>query len=123
MEPTSKIFHYGQVVLLYTHDLEEGLHGREMTIFVRPQDKEVIWFATARISKKVKEIEKDNRIILSYKDPYKRKKVILLGTAEIVDDLSIKKDLWRDQWQIFWPQGVLSKNLTLLKITVNRSEN
>ncbi|MHA1522275.1 MAG: pyridoxamine 5'-phosphate oxidase family protein, partial [Promethearchaeota archaeon] len=55
---------------------------------------EVIWFATARISKKIKEIKKDNRIILSYKDPYKRKKVILLGIADIVDDLSIKKDLF-----------------------------
>lgn len=122
MKETYNIFHNQHVVQLFTHAKDGGLHGRDMTVYLRPQDPNAVWFATARNSLKVKEIEKNQNVIINYKDPFKREKIIVLGTAEIVDDMTIKQDLWRDPWLMFFPNGVESKSLILLKVTINRSD-
>lgn len=122
MQKISHIFQYGQVVILYTYASTDKIHGRDMTVLIRPQDEDSIWFSTYTNSRKVKEIKQNNNVIIHYKDPFKREKLILFGKIEIFDDLKIKKELWRDSLQMFYPEGPESKNMVLLKFSPNRNE-
>lgn len=122
MKQISQIFHYGQVVILYTYSSDHKIRGREMTVLTRPQDEDAIWFGTSQNTRKVKDIKQNNNVIINYKDPFRREEVILFGTIQIFDDLKIKEDLWKDPLQMFWPEGPESKNLVLLKFTPNRNE-
>ncbi|WP_457557003.1 pyridoxamine 5'-phosphate oxidase family protein [Candidatus Harpocratesius sp.] len=122
MKPISQIFIYGQVVILYTYSSNHKIRGREMTVLTRPQDEDAIWFGTSKNTRKIKDIMENSNVILNYKDPFRREKVILFGTMKIIDDVNIKEDLWREALQMFWPEGPKSKNLVLLKFTPNRNK-
>ena len=122
MKKLTQIFQYGQVVILYTYDLKHKIHGRDMTVLLRPQDEDAIWFGTYLNSQKIKEIKNNNDVIINYKDPFRREKIILFGKIEIVDNVRIKKEMWNDSLQMFFPEGPESPKMILLKFQPNRNE-
>lgn len=41
--------------------------------------------------------------------------LMLLGTLEIVQDMKIKRDFWQENWNMYYPQGVVDQDYTILR--------
>ena len=73
------------------------------------KDELVIWFATSRTSRKVKEIRNNPKVCVYYADHVNAKGYVsITGTAEVIDDkellLKMKRQYWEGipNWQEFF---------------------
>ena len=82
----------------------------------------VLWFFTSRQTHKAEEIEKDNRVNVSYSDADDNRYVSLAGTAELTDDRAKMAELWSPKYLAWFPKGLEDPNLILLKVTVEQAE-
>jgi len=87
-----------------------------------PKPDLTIWFGTSPHSRKVREIERDNRVTLGYTHSEAGAYVSLMGTASIENDGAKKQQYWRDDFAAFWPGGPLSEAYALLKFVPTRIE-
>ncbi|HEX8289503.1 MAG TPA: pyridoxamine 5'-phosphate oxidase family protein [Pyrinomonadaceae bacterium] len=81
-----------------------------------------LWFFTSSNTHKAEEIEKDNRINVSYAAPSVNTYVSVSGTAEIVKDQAKIDELWNEIHRAWFPEGKDSPDLVLLKIAVEQAE-
>lgn len=67
---------------------------RHVTV-IRGEDF-ILWVATARSSRKVRQIQENPSVALSFADPGGRRTATVLGRAEVVDDPGARLLVW--QW-------------------------
>ena len=83
-----------------------GESGQPQTRLMQPFAPEpdlTIWFGTSPTSRKVQDIQRDPRITLAYEHAQDGAYLTLFGTASIEDDLSLRKQFWREAFSTFWP--------------------
>jgi general stress protein 26 len=90
------------------------------------EDDASIWVTTFCSSRKVKQIQSNPKICLTFvKQPSGDEAAVVFGEAEIVPDLEEKRRVWNlatfDLSQHF-PEGPVSKEFCLLKIIVEKIE-
>ncbi|NPA43677.1 MAG: pyridoxamine 5'-phosphate oxidase family protein [Chlorobi bacterium] len=68
-----------------------------------PDSTWVIWMGTNRLSRKVKEIERNPTAVLHYFDRGAPGYVTLYGRAYIVEDPLLRDSIWRPAWAAFYP--------------------
>jgi general stress protein 26 len=90
------------------------------------EDDMSVWVATFGSSRKVKQINKNPKVCLSFvQHPSGEKSAIIFGEAEVVGDMVQKKRVWNlapyDISQHF-PEGPESKEYCVLKINPKRIE-
>jgi general stress protein 26 len=81
-----------------------------------------LWFFTSRQTHKAEEIEKENRVNVSYSDPADNRYVSMSGTAALVDDRAKIEELWSPTYLAWFPKGLEDPNLILLKVSVEQAE-
>ena len=102
--------------------LDKGvLRSRPMATQETDFDGE-LWFFTSRQTHKAEEIEKDNRVNVSYAEPDDNRYVSMSGTAELVDDRAKIEEFWRPGYLAWFPKGLEDPNLILLKVSVEQAE-
>ncbi len=80
------------------------------------KDLEVV-FTTNTSSAKVSELRVRRPVSAYYCDPDKWRGVMLGGEVEIVKDSELKKELWHDDWEKYYPKGYDDPDHTVLKLT------
>lgn len=64
------------------------------------KDEIIIWFATSRSSRKVREINDNNKVSVYFADHVNAKGyVTITGTAEVIDDKELLVKMKRDYWE------------------------
>lgn len=81
-----------------------------------------LWFFTSSKTHKTDEIEKDNRVNVSYAAPDSNTYVSVSGTAEIVKNREKIDEYWSDILKAWFPEGKDSPDLVLLKVKVEQAE-
>lgn len=81
-----------------------------------------LWFFTSSKTHKAEEIERDNRVNVSYAAPGSNSYVSISGTAEIVRDRAKIDEYWNDILKAWFPEGKDSPDLVLLKVAVEQAE-
>ncbi len=98
------------------------LRSRPMwTTQAKPSGPE-LWFFTHDSSNVAAEIKKNSSINLAFSSPEKDRYISLAATAEITRDLDKAKEMWREEFQQWFPGGVTDPDLTLIKVTPARTE-
>ncbi len=77
-----------------------------------------IYFSTNTSSNKVAAYLKHNKGSVYFVDKRFYRGVSLMGTVEIIDDLKIKQELWREGDEKFYPLGVQDGDYCILKFTL-----
>jgi general stress protein 26 len=98
---------------LITLDQEGHPRVRIMDPFL-PEDDFTVWFGTNQKSRKVKQIQHDQRVTLYYVDNDKSGYVTLHGIAQLVDDQKEKDIRWKDAWKNFYPNK--DRDYLLIKV-------
>jgi len=81
-----------------------------------------LWFFTDQETHKTEEIERDNRVNVSYAASTKATFVSVSGTASLVKDQQKINELWRPSHKVWFPKGKDDPNLLLLKVEVEQAE-
>src|SRR5581483_2338180 len=64
-----------------------------------------LWFITFKNSPKVCEIERDQRVLVSYTRSRKYEFVTISGRAELIEDQAKLNELWSEGFRVWFPAG------------------
>jgi general stress protein 26 len=81
-----------------------------------------LWFFTSDQTHKIEEIERNNRVNVSYSNPPENRFVSVSGVAEIVKDRAKIEELWDPFLKAWFPMGLDDPTLCLLKVAVEKAE-
>ena len=81
-----------------------------------------VWFFTYANSHKVHEIETRPQVNVSFSSPKDQTYVSLAGRAELVRDKAKIKELWTPALKAWFPDGVDTPDIALLKISAEKAE-
>ena len=86
---------------------------------LKGEDFSTIWVSTGTGSRKTAHFRNDPKAGLSYWND--DDSVTMTGTVEIVDDAAVKRALWSDWMQAFFPKGVDDPEYCVLKFTAREA--
>ena len=87
-----------------------------VNLFKQHQEDMLIYFTTNTSSDKVKQIRENPVVSVYYCIPKQFHGLMLAGNIEIVDNNSIKKRLWQDGWEMYYPKGYNDADHTILRL-------
>ena len=104
----------------------DGDQPRVRTVSPIVEDDMSIWVTTRSTSRKVKQLQENPKICLSFMEqPNGDKAAIVIGEARIIPDIEKKKRVWKlapfDLYEHF-PNGPESDDFCILKIAIKRIE-
>ncbi len=107
--------------MMTTIDTDGVLRSRPMST-QESEVTEALWFFTSDQTHKTEEIEKDNRVNLSYAKPDDNAYVSVSGTAEIVHDKAKMEELWNPVLKAWFPKGLDDPHICLMKVNAEQAE-
>ena len=99
-----------------THTTRGGFSARPMSNNREVEFDGDVWFFSAADSRKVREIEADPKVHLSYVDLDKWRFLSLTGRARIVRDTRKKQELWIEDLERWFEDGPESDAIVLIKV-------
>ncbi len=110
--------------MMTTHGTNNSLHARPMSNNGEVDFGGDAWFFTWRDTSKVKELEKDPRVSLSYAGGPKRAPVWIsvTGKGRIVEDPAKKLELWQDGLGQWFEDGPEDPDVVLIHVTATRAQ-
>ena len=82
----------------------------------------ILWFLTRSTSNKIREIEQDSRITLSFAEPKDSKYLALKGHATVTQDRSKIKELWNPLYKAWFSGGADDPEIRVLRIEVTEAD-
>ena len=107
--------------MLTTIDKDGSLKSRPMATQEAKFDGDLLFF-TPGASPKVDEVERDERVNVSYASPDDNRYVSVSGTAVLVRDRAKIKELWNPALKAWFPKGLDDPDLALLRVRVEKAE-
>lgn len=86
-------------------------------LFVDHKDDLLVYFTTNTSSLKVEQIKKNPVVSIYYCVPREFRGAMIGGLMEIVIDKNLKKELWIDGWERYYPEGVKDSDYTVLRLS------
>ncbi|MFX0108175.1 MAG: pyridoxamine 5'-phosphate oxidase family protein [Candidatus Hodarchaeota archaeon] len=87
--------------------------------FEEYKDDFIIIFSTNTSSTKIEDIKKNPKVSVYYCIPEEWQGAMFGGEIEIVDDAKVKKALWHEGWERYYPGGYDDPDHTVLKLHPN----
>ncbi len=85
-------------------------------LFNKHNDDFLVYLSTNTSSKKVSQIKENPSVSVYYCIPEKFRSLMLAGHIELVGDMEIKKTVWQDGWEMYFPKGVEDPDYTVLRL-------
>jgi len=94
-------------------------------LFDNHKDDFMVIFTTNTSSTKIGDIKKNTKVSAYYSIPEEARGLMLGGSIEIVEALELKKALWHDGWEKYYPKGYDDPDHTILRLfpTIGRGWN
>lgn len=110
------------ICMLTTVGEQGALHSRPMSNNRDVEFDGDLWFFTYGSSHKVDEVNRTSKVNASFADVDNQLYASLTGQAEVVRDRAKIEEHWKPQLKAWFPEGVETPDIALLKVTVERAE-
>jgi general stress protein 26 len=110
------------ICMLTTVDERGELHSRPMSNNRDVEFDGDLWFFTYGSSHKVDEVNRVSKVNASFADVDGQLYASLSGRAEVVRDRAKIEELWKPHLKAWFPEGVDTPDIALLKVSVERAE-
>jgi len=107
--------------MLVTVEKDGSLRSRPMACQKLEKDGSV-WFFTYGTGGKCAEIAHDKHVNISFSEPKDQKYVSLSGRAELSHDKDKMTELWNPIYKAWFPQGLETPDIALLRIVCDKAE-
>lgn len=101
--------------MMVTQDEEGHLFARPMVAQERDENDQ-LWFFTGADSQKVREIQVNSKVLLSYATSGGGDFVSVSGEASIVKDTAKIDELWDESLKAWFPKGKTDPNICLIEV-------
>lgn len=78
------------------------------------------WLGTNTSSEKVRQFRANPRACLYFADAAGFHGLTLTGTMEVREDIESKQRLWREGYELYYPQGVTDPDYCVLRFTTHK---
>jgi len=85
-------------------------------IFDGHQHDLLMYFSTNTSAAKVAHIKANPKVSVYFCDPAQFHGLMLAGIVEIITDQRLKRQIWQDGWEVYYPGGVTDPDYTLLRL-------
>jgi general stress protein 26 len=109
------------IAMLTTVEQDGSLRSRPMSTQQVEFDGD-LWFFTSATTPKVGEIQRDQRVNVSYANPGKQRYVSVSGVATLVRDRAKIEELWNPVLKAWFPKGLEDPDLALLHVRSEQAE-
>jgi general stress protein 26 len=110
-----------KLAMLTTVDDNGSLRSRPMDTQEVEFDGD-LGFLTEADAPKVDDVQRERQVNVSYANPEKMRFVSLSGSAQLIHDVQKKRELWKPDHKIWFPNGPDDPNVALLKVHVEKGE-
>ena len=110
------------ICMLTTVGERGELHSRPMSNNREVEFDGDLWFFTYGSSHKVGEVNRVSKVNASFADVDGQLYASLSGDAELVRDRAKIEELWKPHLKAWFPEGVDTPDIALLKVSVERAE-
>ena len=110
------------ICMLTTVDEHGDLHSRPMSNNGDIEPDGDLWFFTYGSSHKVDEVGRTPKVNANFSDVDGQQYASLTGRAEVVRDRAKIEELWQPQLKAWFPDGVDTPDIALLKVSVEKAE-
>jgi general stress protein 26 len=110
------------ICMLTTVDERGELHSRPMSNNREVEFNGDLWFFTYGSSHKADEVNRVSKVNASFADVGNQTYASLSGNAELVRDRAKMEELWQLELKAWFPEGVDTPDIALLKVSVERAE-
>jgi general stress protein 26 len=108
---------------MLTTECDDGtLRSRPMSANGHVEANGDVYFFTYGASHKVSEAKTHPQVNVAFSDVKNNKYLSLSGTAQLVRDKEKIKELWKPQLKAWFPQGVDTPDIALLKVSATKAE-
>ena len=107
--------------MLTTLESDGVLRSRPMSTNGDFDEEGNLWFFTYGESHKVTEAQQNPQVNVSFVGKH-HEYVSISGTAKLVRDKNKIKELWRPQFKAWFPQGIDTPDIALLKVVGHKAE-
>ena len=98
------------------------LHSRPMTTQNSHLDEDSsLWFFASRKGDPVADLAGSSTVNVSYADPGSDSYVSVSGTAQVVEDMAKKQQLWTKMAEVWFPGGVDDSDLALVQVKISHA--
>lgn len=111
-----------KIAMLTTVDEDGSLRSRPMGTLDAEKFDGDLWFFTSASEPKVDEVRRDHQVNVSYADIDGNRYVSVSGAASIVHDRAKMKELWNPIMKAWFPDGLETRDIALLRIKVTKAE-
>lgn len=108
--------------MLTTLDDDGCLRSRPMSTNGEVEANGDLWFFISASSHKVSEVNRNDRVNVSFSAPDKHCYVSLSGTAELVRDPAKIRELWQPELKAWFPKELDEPDIALLKVNATKAE-
>jgi general stress protein 26 len=108
-----------RIAMLTTID-GEGYPNTRAMIRMENEGLKTIWFSTNTSSRKIGQLASDPKACVYFVDFDKWMGLMLVGTAEILNDSESRNRLWREGYEKYYPGGVDDPDYSVLRFTAHR---
>jgi general stress protein 26 len=108
--------------MLSTQAAETSIRSRPMSSNGDIDDDGTIYFFTKNDSRLVDEIELNQEVNVSFTDSKNHVYISISGTAELISDKATQKKHWKPQLKVWFPRGVDSPEVLLVRVTMEEAE-
>lgn len=108
----------GQSVSFISSVDEEGYpNTKAMLAPVKREGIKTFYWHTNSLSVRIKQYRNNPKACIYFCDEHSFQGVMLKGTMEVVDDIETKRDIWKDDFSMYYQGGVDGGDYILLKFT------
>ena len=98
---------------------EEGYPQIKCMLVLEHESMQIQYFSTNLSSKRAQQFLKNPKASVYYCDEVQYKGALFTGTMEVNTNHDMKAFLWRDGFEIYYPQGVDDEDYCVLKFTAD----
>ncbi len=107
--------------MLTTVDEQDNLHSRPMATQEVDFDGS-FWFFTDDTAPKSIQIQKESHVNLAFSRPDEHRFISVAGRAQLVHDQKKMKELWKPMYKAWFPQGLNTPHICLIRVSVDYAE-
>ncbi|MCX7708507.1 MAG: pyridoxamine 5'-phosphate oxidase family protein [Clostridia bacterium] len=96
---------------------EDAYPNQKCMFNMESEGLKTIWFGTNTSSKRVAQFRKNPKASVYFVDFDGFRGLMLVGDMEVLEDLESKKRLWREGYEMYYPQGVTDPDYCVLRFT------
>lgn len=89
---------------------------RLVPLFRAHGDDFMLLFTTNTSSTKVNDFRRNPKVSVYFCEPDVSRGCMLGGNMEIIDDLKLKKAIWHDGWEVYYPKGYDDPDHSVLRL-------